>query len=174
MRSGYFYMVRRFIHSSVSTHTLIPSPYLLLYPLTGASRVTHMLTLNEIEDTTLRCAVPWNTSSSEPPPCISNIQKGTPALVLFSCVAVLFTSGPLARPCFGFFKQVSKKAYILQARALSLLQAPDKHIKHIKHIQDLINGLRHEGDRCGHRACALHCACYVLRVCFHPLTLRPS
>ena len=53
MRSGYYYLVKRFVYSSVSTHTLIPSPYLLLYPLSGASRVTHMLTLNEIEDTAL-------------------------------------------------------------------------------------------------------------------------
>ena len=39
-------MVKRFVYSSVSSHTLIPSPYLLLYPLSGASRVTHMLTLH--------------------------------------------------------------------------------------------------------------------------------
>ena len=51
-------MVKRFIYSSVSTHTLIPSLYLLLYPLSGASRVTHMLTLNDIEDTTLGLVVP--------------------------------------------------------------------------------------------------------------------
>ena len=39
-------MVKRFVYLSVSTHTLISSPYLLLYPLRGASRVTHMLTLS--------------------------------------------------------------------------------------------------------------------------------
>ena len=44
VRSGYNYMVMRFVYLSLSTHTLIPSPYLLLYPLCGASRVTHMLT----------------------------------------------------------------------------------------------------------------------------------
>ena len=53
MRSGYYYMVMGFVYSSVSTHTLIPSPYLLLYPLRGASRVTHMLTLNIRRDTAL-------------------------------------------------------------------------------------------------------------------------
>ena len=53
MRSGYYYMVKRFVFLSVSTHTLIPSPDLLLYPLSGASRVTHMLNLIEDEDTTL-------------------------------------------------------------------------------------------------------------------------
>ena len=46
-------MVKRFVYSSVSTHTLIPSPYLLLYPLSGASRVTHMLTLTINKDTAL-------------------------------------------------------------------------------------------------------------------------
>ena len=46
-------MVEKFVFSSVSTHTLIPSPYLLLYPLRGASRVTHMLTLNINKDTAL-------------------------------------------------------------------------------------------------------------------------
>ena len=46
-------MVMRFVYLSVSTHTLIPSPYLLLYPLSGASRVTHMLNLIEDVDTTL-------------------------------------------------------------------------------------------------------------------------
>ena len=53
MRSGYYYMVMRFVYLSVSTHTLIPSPYLLLYPLRGASRVTHMLTLHIHKDTAL-------------------------------------------------------------------------------------------------------------------------
>ena len=53
MRSGYYYMVMRFVYLSVSTHTLIPSPHLLLYPLSGASRVTHMLNLIEDVDTTL-------------------------------------------------------------------------------------------------------------------------
>ena len=43
VRSGYYYMAMRLVYLSVSTHTLIPSPYLLLYPLRGASRVTHML-----------------------------------------------------------------------------------------------------------------------------------
>ena len=41
--SRYYYMVMRFVYLSVSTHTLIPSPYLQIYPLCGASRVTHML-----------------------------------------------------------------------------------------------------------------------------------
>ena len=47
------HMVKRFVYQSVSIHTLNPSPYLLLYHLSGASRVTHMLTSNEIEDATL-------------------------------------------------------------------------------------------------------------------------
>ena len=46
-------MAKRFVYSSVSTDTLIPSPYLLLYPLSGASRVIHMLTLNINKDTSL-------------------------------------------------------------------------------------------------------------------------
>ena len=46
-------MVKRCVYSSVSTHTLIPTPYLLLYPLSGASRVTHMLALMEDKDTAL-------------------------------------------------------------------------------------------------------------------------
>ena len=44
-------MVKRFAYSSVCTHTLTPSLYLLLYPLRGASRVTHMLALNINNDT---------------------------------------------------------------------------------------------------------------------------
>ena len=91
----------------------------------------------------------------QPQPWLSQIPKGTPALV--SCVSVLFASGPLARPCLDIFKQVSKQAYILQARAHL-----DKHIKHINHIQALINGLRHEGGRCGHRTHVFICA-YCLR-----------
>ena len=51
-------MVKRFVYLSVSTHTLIGSLYLLLYPLRGASRVTHMLTLNINKDTALGRAVP--------------------------------------------------------------------------------------------------------------------
>ena len=47
------YMVKRFVYLSVSTHTLIPSLYLLLYPLSGASRVTRMLQLNRDQGTTL-------------------------------------------------------------------------------------------------------------------------
>ena len=78
---------------------------------------------------------PWVQSSSKPPPWLSNIQKGTPALFSFSCVAGQFASGPLARPCLGISKQVIKQAYILQARAHSLLQALDKHIGNIKHIK---------------------------------------
>ena len=58
MRSGYYYMVNRFVYSSVSTHTLIPFPYLLLYPLSGASHVTHMLTLHIHKDMALGLAVP--------------------------------------------------------------------------------------------------------------------
>ena len=46
-------MVKRFVYSNVSTHTLILSPYLLLYPLRGASRVTRMLTLSINKDTAL-------------------------------------------------------------------------------------------------------------------------
>ena len=46
MRSGYFYMVKRFVYLGVPTHTLIPSPYLLLYPTSSASRVTRMLQVN--------------------------------------------------------------------------------------------------------------------------------
>ena len=46
-------MVTWCVYSSVSTHTLIPSLYLLLYPLSGASRVTHMLALDISEDTAL-------------------------------------------------------------------------------------------------------------------------
>ena len=53
MRSDYYYMVKRFVYLSVSTHTLIPSPYLLLYSLSGASRVTRMLQLNRDQGTTL-------------------------------------------------------------------------------------------------------------------------
>ena len=53
MRSGYYYMVMRFVYLSVSTHTLIPSPYLLIYLLSGASRVTRMLQLNRDKDTAL-------------------------------------------------------------------------------------------------------------------------
>ena len=53
MRSGYYYMVKRFVYLSVPTHTVIPSPYLFLYPLGGASRVTHTLTLIEDKDTAL-------------------------------------------------------------------------------------------------------------------------
>ena len=53
MGSGYYYMVHRFVYLSVSTHTLIPSSYLLLYPLRGASRVTHMLAFNIHTDTAL-------------------------------------------------------------------------------------------------------------------------
>ena len=53
VRSGCYYMVKRFVFSSVCTHTLIPSPYLLPYPLSGASRVTHMLPLGINEDTAL-------------------------------------------------------------------------------------------------------------------------
>ena len=94
---------------------------------------------------------PWVKSSSEPPPWLSHIQTGTPALVPFSCVAVLFTSGRLARPCLVIFKQVVKQAYILQARAHSLLQALGKHIKNIKQTQPLVNCRKHKGDRCGYR-----------------------
>ena len=36
-------MVTRCVYSSVSTHTLIPSPYRLLCPLSGASRVADIL-----------------------------------------------------------------------------------------------------------------------------------
>ena len=43
VRSDYNFMVIRFIYLSVSTYTLIPSSYLLLYRLCDASRVTHML-----------------------------------------------------------------------------------------------------------------------------------
>ena len=64
MRSGYYYMVMRFVYLSVSTHTLIPSPYLLLYPLSGASRVTRMLQLNRDKDTALGWAVPINTQAT--------------------------------------------------------------------------------------------------------------
>ena len=46
-------MVKRRVYSSVSTHTLILSPHLLLYPLSGASRVTLMITLNINRDTAL-------------------------------------------------------------------------------------------------------------------------
>ena len=46
-------MVKRFVYSSLSTHTLIPSPYVLFYPLRGASRLTHMLTLNINKDMAL-------------------------------------------------------------------------------------------------------------------------
>ena len=64
MRSGYYYMVKKFVHLSVSTHTLIPSPYLLLYPLSGASRVTHMLQLSRDKDTALGRAVPIDTQAT--------------------------------------------------------------------------------------------------------------
>ena len=50
-------MVTRCIYSSVSTHTLISSPYLLVYPLSCASPVTHMLTLSEDRDTALGSAL---------------------------------------------------------------------------------------------------------------------
>ena len=53
MRSGYYDMVKRFVYLCVSTHTLIPSPCLLLYPLRDASRVTHMLTLRTYKNTAL-------------------------------------------------------------------------------------------------------------------------
>ena len=53
MRSGYYYMVKRFIYLSVSTHTLIASPDLLLYSPRGASPVTRMLALNIHTDTAL-------------------------------------------------------------------------------------------------------------------------
>ena len=46
-------MVKRYVYSGVSTHTLIPSSYLLLYSLSGASRATHMLKVNEDKDTAL-------------------------------------------------------------------------------------------------------------------------
>ena len=46
-------MAKRFVYLSVSTQTLIASLYLLFYPLSGASRVTHMLNLIEDVDTTL-------------------------------------------------------------------------------------------------------------------------
>ena len=49
MRSDYYYMIKRFVYLSVSTHTLIPSPYLLLYPLS----VTRMLQLNRDQGKTL-------------------------------------------------------------------------------------------------------------------------
>ena len=66
MTSGYSYMVKRFVYLSVSTHTLLPSPHLLLYPLSGASRVTHMLTLIEDTDTALGGAVPTGPPPSQP------------------------------------------------------------------------------------------------------------
>ena len=48
----------------------------------------------------------------EPQPWLSQIPKGTTALV--SCVSIVLASGHLARPCLEIFKQVSKQAYILQ------------------------------------------------------------
>ena len=62
MRLDYHYMVKRCVYSSVSTHTLIPSLYLLLYPLSGASPVTHMLALIISDDTALGGAVPMRSS----------------------------------------------------------------------------------------------------------------
>ena len=58
MRSGYYYSVKRCVYSSLSTHTLTPHPYLLLYPLSGASRETHMLIFSSSKDTALGLAVP--------------------------------------------------------------------------------------------------------------------
>ena len=58
MRSGHYYIVTRSLYSRVSTHTILPYPSLLLYPLSGASRTTHMLQFNEIENMTLGWAVP--------------------------------------------------------------------------------------------------------------------
>ena len=55
-------MVKRFVYLSVSTHTLILYPYLLLYPIRGASRVTHMLALIADKDTALGWPVPEGSS----------------------------------------------------------------------------------------------------------------
>ena len=87
-----------------------------------------------------------------------HLRRHTGLVCSFPVWRVSLASGPLARPCLVIFKQVIKQAYILQARAHSLLQALGKHIKNIKHIQALINCLKHKGDRCGHRARVLHCA----------------
>ena len=50
---GYEVCLFKCVYSSLSNHTLLPSPYLLVYPLSGASRVTDMLALNESENTAL-------------------------------------------------------------------------------------------------------------------------
>ena len=164
MRSGYYYMVMTFVYLSVSTQTLIPSAYLLLYPLRGASRVTHM----QIKYP--HGHGPWLTraGSVQPQPWLVS---GTPRsihLIPFHssdsphihlcCVSGQFTSGPLARPCLSIYKQVSKQAYFLQARAHSLLQALNKHIKTHQAYQALMNCLKHEGGRCGHRTRVVPCA----------------
>ena len=89
----------------------------------------------------------------------SGIIQATAGLVSnFPVLRVSLTRGPLARPCLVIFEQVSRQAYIVQARAHSLLQASAMHIKHIRHIQPLIKGPRHEGDRREHPARVLHCA----------------
>ena len=76
-------MVKRFVVSSVSTHNLIPSRYPLLYPLGGASRVTHMLALSIKKDTAFAEPCPWAALSSH--------NNGCP---------VWCTSTRLAGPCW--------------------------------------------------------------------------
>ena len=71
---------------------------------------------------------------SEPQPWLFQIPKGTPALV--SCVSVLFTSGPLARPCLGLL-QASNQAglHLTSKSSLITTSVTGKHIKNIKHIK---------------------------------------
>ena len=154
-------MVNRCVYSSVSTHTLIPSPYLLVYPLCGASRVTRMLQLRQ-EQRTRPLAEPCPRSHNRGFLTLSfsihtMVRPHDGFFLLF--VAVLFPSGPLARPCLHL-SQASEQASLHLTSKSSLVTASfrDKHIKSIKHMQALINDLRHEGGRCGHRTRVLTCA----------------
>ena len=104
-------MVKRCVYSSVSTHTLIPSPSLLLYPVCGASHVTHMLALNINKDTALGCAVPMG-SSVIPAPAVAFQHPKRHTGLVFNCPVrrVSLQVGLWLGFCFGISKQVSKQA----------------------------------------------------------------
>ena len=135
-------MVKWFVYLSVSTHTQIQlrtssfTLYVMLTCDTDANvKQTQGLGL-------------WRSRPHEPEehlgprPRLSGGFLSIHALVLWpsfrsqhcTCVAGLFPSGLLARPCLVLFKQVVKQALHLKSKSSFVITScRDMHIKNIKH-----------------------------------------